>query len=206
VSTLCKLCEKRRARRHCPGVSAEICPQCCGTGREITVDCPLDCPFLREARLHERPAPVTEKDIPNLDIPLKESFIEEHEREVMTLSLALARAIEHEKAVDFDAREAIESLVRTYRTLQSGLIYETRPQNPYAAGIQQRLVEAIEELRKSIAEDAGMEMLRDTDVLATLLFLQRLEIQHNNGRRRGRAFFDFLRTYFTEPAAPSVVV
>jgi hypothetical protein len=196
VSILCKLCEKRRARRYCPGVGADICPQCCGIGREITIDCPLDCPFLREARVHERPAPLTEKDIPNLDIPLKESFVEEHEQEVMTLSLALARAMEHEKAVDLDAREAIESLVRTYRTLQSGLIYETRPQNPYAAGIQERLIKSIEELGKSMT-------LRDVDVLATLVFLQRIEIQHNNGRLRGRAFFDFLRKYFPEPA-PSV--
>jgi hypothetical protein len=158
---------------------------------------------LREARVHERPAPLTEKDIPNLDIELKESFVQEHEHEVMALSLALARAMEQEKAVDLDAREAIGSLVSTYRTLQSGLIYETRPQNPYAAGIQERLTKAIEELRKAIAEEAGIEMLRDKDVLATLVFLQRLEIQHNNGRRRGRAFFDFLRTYFPEPA-PSV--
>jgi hypothetical protein len=163
----------------------------------------MGCPFLREARVHERPAPLTEKDIPNLDIQLKESFVQDHEHEVMALSLALARAMDHEKAVDLDAREALESLVRTYRTLQSGLIYETRPQNPYAAGIQEWLVKAIEDLRKSIAEEAGMQMLRDTDVLATLVFLQRVEIQHNNGRRRGRAFFDFLRTYFPEPA-PSV--
>jgi uncharacterized protein (DUF2252 family) len=152
---------------------------------------------LREARVHERPAPLTQKDIPNLDIELKETFIQEHEREVMALSLALARAMEREKAVDSDAREAIESLVKTYRTLQSGLIYESRPQNPYAAGIQERLMKAIDELRKSMAEEAE---LRDTDVLATLVFLQRLEIQHNNGRIRGRAFFDFLRTYFPEPA------
>ena len=200
MSILCKLCEKRRARRHCPGVGADICPQCCGTGREITIDCPLECPFLREARVHERPAPLSEKDIPNLDIPLKESFIQDHEREVMELSLALERAMQREKAVDLDAREAIESLIRTYRTLQSGLIYETRPQNPYAAGIQERLQKSIEELRKSMAEDAGMQVLRDSDLLATLVFLQRLEIQHNNGRPRGRAFFDFLRTYFPEPA------
>jgi hypothetical protein len=205
VSILCKLCEKRRARRHCPGVGADICPQCCGTGREITIDCPLDCPFLRDARVHERPAPLTEKDIPNLDIKLKESFVQDHEHEVMALSLAMARAMEQEKAVDLDAREAIESLVKTYRTLQSGLIYESRPQNPYAAGIQERLTQAIEDLRKSMAEEAGMQTLRDTDILATLVFLQRLEIQHNNGRRRGRAFFDFLRTYFPEPK-PSVEV
>lgn len=200
MSTLCKLCEKRRARRHCPGASGDICPQCCGTGREITIDCPLDCEFLRDARVHERAAPLTEKDIPNLDIELKEDFIRQHEREVMSLSLALARAMDREKAVDLDAREAIESLVKTYRTLQSGLIYETRPQNPYAAGIQERMTQAIEELRQAMAEDAGIETLRDKDVLATLVFLQRLEIQHNNGRTRGRAFFDFLRTYFPEPS------
>lgn len=160
---------------------------------------------MREARVHERPTPLSEKEIPNVDIQLKESFVQEHEHELMALSLALARAMEQEKAVDLDAQEAIEALVRTYRTLQSGLIYETRPQNPYAAGIQERLIQAIEELRKSIAEEAGMQTLRDADVLATLVFLQRLELQHNNGRRRGRAFFDFLRTYFPEPA-PAVQI
>ncbi len=199
MSNLCKQCEKRRARRHCPGIAADICPQCCGTGRENTIDCPLDCEFLREARVHEHPLPLAEKDIPNLDIRLKEDFLQEHEREVMTLSLALARAMDREKAVDLDAREALDALVRTYRTLQSGLIYETRPQNPYAAAIQARLIEAIEELRKAMAEEAGMQVLRDADILATLVFLERLEIQHNNGRRRGRAFFDFLRMYFPEP-------
>ncbi len=199
MSNVCKQCEKRRARRHCPGIGADICPQCCGTGRENTIDCPLDCAFLREARLHEHPLPLAEKDIPNLDIRLKEDFLQEHEREVMALSLALARAMDREKAVDLDAREALDSLVRTYRTLQSGRIYETRPQNPYAAAIQSRLIEAIEELRKAMAEEAGMQVLRDADILATLVFLQRLEIQHNNSRRRGRAFFDFLRVYFPEP-------
>jgi hypothetical protein len=31
------------------------------------------------------------------------------------------------------------------------------------------------------------------------VFLQRLEIPHNNGRRRGRAFYDLLQTYFPAP-------
>ena len=38
--------------------------------------------------------------------------------------------------------------------------------------------------------------MRDADLLGVLVFLQRLELQHNNGRRRGRAFFDFLRATF----------
>jgi hypothetical protein len=204
VTTLCKICEKRRARRYCPGVTGDICPVCCGTERENTIDCPLDCVYLQEARRHDRPVPITADDLPNKDIRLSEEFVREHEAVVMFMTLALARAMEKEKAVDFDAREALESVIRTYRTLQSGLIYETRPQNPYAAAIQSALQDSVEELRKRLAEKAGMQTLRDGDVLGTAVFLQRLEIQHNNGRRRGRAFFDFLRSYFPAPATASV--
>jgi hypothetical protein len=83
------------------------------------------------------------------------------------------------------------------------LIYESKPQNPYAAGVQEALKAGIEDLRKRIAEEAGLQVsagLRDKDLLGVLVFLQRLEIQHNNGRRKGRAFLDFLRSYF--PSAP----
>jgi hypothetical protein len=96
-------------------------------------------------------------------------------------------------------------MIKTYRTLESGLIYESKPQNPYAAAIQDAMKAAIEELRKSLTEEAGLQVsqgLRDSHLLGVLVFLQRLEIQHNNGRRKGRAFLDFLRGYF--PAAQSL--
>jgi hypothetical protein len=38
-----------------------------------------------------------------------------------------------------------------------------------------------------------MSTIRDSDVLGVLVFLQHLELQLNNGRRRGRAFLDALR-------------
>jgi hypothetical protein len=204
VSTLCKLCEKKRARRYCPGVGGEICPGCCGAERENSIDCPSECEYLQEARLHEHPAAFDEKDIPNQDIRVSEQFVREHENVVMWLALALARAMAAEKGVDGDAREALDALIRTYRTLESGLIYETRPQNPYAVAIQEALKGSIEELRKHITEESGMNTLRDADVLGALVFLQRLELQHRNGRRRGRAFYDFLRAYFPAPASLQV--
>jgi len=201
----CKICGKRRAKRHCPGVQGEICPVCCGTERENTVDCPLECEYLREARAHERPVAIAEEDLPNKDIRLTEDFVRKQERVVTWLAHALARAMEARRCVDSDAREGLEALIKTYRTLESGLIYETHPQNPYAAQIQDDLKTAIEELRKTLTESAGMQVLRDADVLGALVFLQRLELQHNNGRRRGRAFFDFLRTYFPSRERPAVV-
>ncbi len=132
---------------------------------------------------------------------MSEDFVREHEPIVMWLTLSLGRSMEKERAVDGDAREAIQAMIQTYRTRESGLIYETRPANPFAAAIQQTLTESIEELHKHVAKETGMHTLRDAEVLGALVFLQRIELQHNNGRRRGRAFYDFLRGYF--PDAPA---
>jgi len=206
VNNPCKLCEKRRAKRHCPGVEGEICAVCCGTERENTIDCPSHCEYLREARVHDRPVPISEADLPNKDVQVSEDFIRKQEHVVMWLGHALARVMEARRSVDSDAREGLESLIKTYRTLESGLIYETRPSNPYAADIQEALKQAADQLRKNLAETSGMQTLRDADVLGSLVFLQRLELQHNNGRRRGRAFFDFLHAYFPAPAPPPTVV
>jgi len=205
VNLLCKICNKRRARRHCPGVEGEICAQCCGTERENTVDCPFDCEHLRESRHHAQLAPIPAAEIPNKDVRVPEDFIREHEHLIGWLTAALARAMEQERAVDFDAREALEAMIRTYRTLESGLIYETKPQNPYAASIQGTLGQSIEELRAELAKESGMHTLRDAEILGALVFLQRLEMQHNNGRKRGRAFSDFLRGFFPREPAPSAV-
>jgi hypothetical protein len=195
------LCEKKRARRYCPGVGGEICPTCCGAERENTIACPFECEYLQAAREHERPVELPldqfpDHELPNKDIRITESFLRNQDHLVIWLSHSLVRAMESGQAVDFDAREALDAIIKTYRTLQSGLVYETKPQNPYAAAIQQKLNEAIEELRKSVAEEAGMQLLKDSDVLGVLVFLQRMEIQHNNGRKKGRAFLQFLRNYF----------
>ncbi len=204
----CKICEKKRARRNCPGVGGEICPSCCAEGRENTVDCPLDCEFLQASRAHERPPELREEDFPggfpNKDVKLTEDFLRAQEHLVIYVSHSLARAMEAAKAIDTDARDAIDAMIRTLKTSQSGLIYESRPDNPYAAKIQESLRNGIEELRKRVMEESGQALLKDTDLLGVLVFLQRLEIQHNNGRRRSRAFLDFLRGYF--PPAPEQAV
>src|SRR5262249_35167109 len=154
--------------------------------------CPLDCEHLQAARRHEQPAPID--DVPNKDVRVSEEFLREHEPILLWISMALAQSMEKQRAVDFDAREALESIIKTYRTRESGLIYESRPQNPYAAAIQDAIRESIAELDQRLAQETGMHSLRDSEVLGILVFLQRLELQHNNGRRRGRAFYGFLQT------------
>jgi len=196
----CQICGVRKPKRYCPGVRGDICPQCCGTEREVTVDCPLDCEYLRESRLHERPPQEgADTPFPNRDVNVTEQFLHDHEALVIFLSAELlAATMATAGAVDTDIREALDALIRTYRTLQSGLIYETRPANLVAMNIQVGVQQAVDALRKKLSEH-GTTGIRDAEILGVLVFLQRLELAHNNGRQRGRAFIDFLRANFPAP-------
>jgi hypothetical protein len=164
----------------------------------VTISCPFDCEYLREARLHEKLVTPDASEIPNQDIRVTERFLSDHEDLFILASLSLLRAaLETSGAVDSDVREALDSLIRTHRTLQSGLYYESKPDNLIAASIQSRFQDQIADLRKRVAEK-GVGTFRDAELLGMLVFLQRLALQHNNGRPRGRAFLDLLRTQFPQ--------
>jgi hypothetical protein len=190
----CKICEIRRPKRSCPAVGGEICSICCGQQRETTLDCPLDCEYLAEARKHEPENQENPDNFPNQDVRLSDTFLRDNEELLVALGRAVLMAGRGTPgAVDFAVREALAALIRTQRTLESGLYYETRPENPVAAELCRRIQEAAAEFRRQETERLQMTRTRDTDVLGILVFLQRLEITRNNGRKRGRAFLDFLR-------------
>src|SRR5450631_3297005 len=89
---LCKICGKRRAKRACPAVLGDICAICCGTEREVSLSCPLDCEYLEEAHHRENPIPVLEKDLSNLDIEVTEEFMGEHEELLLFCVYSLLQA------------------------------------------------------------------------------------------------------------------
>jgi hypothetical protein len=200
----CALCETRRPRRYCPGVRGDICTTCCGTEREVTVSCPLDCEYLREARKHDRTPPIDPAQVPNRDIKVADELLNQNEPLLAFLSMTLTRiASERPELVDFDMREALDALIRTYRTLQSGVYYESRPNNPLAAHICDVLQAGIAKFRQDETERLGMTKTRDADILGLLVFLQRFELDQNNGRRKGRAFLDALHVIYGEEAGPA---
>jgi hypothetical protein len=187
-------------------VRGDICTLCCGTEREVSVDCPLDCQYLREAHKHEKPIPIDPATLPNRDVPVSEEFLQENEGFLNFLAGSLVRAaLDRPEVVDFDIREALDASIRTCRTLESGLFYESIPANPLAAGLCRVMQDAVAEFRKAEAEHLGMHKTRERAVLGLLVFLQHFELSYNNGRRRGRAFLDALRdVYASEPeAAPA---
>ncbi len=169
----------------------------------MTVDCPFDCEFLAEGRRHEKRAELDPTTIPNADIRVTESFLGENEPLLMVASRALFEAAAQVPGViDLDVREALEAMIKTYRTAQSGLVYESRPANPLAAAIQQILDQQLNAYREAMTQRAGMNVIRDASILGVLAFLQRMEMQQNNGRRRGRAFLHMLSGFAPPPPPP----
>lgn len=186
-----------------------ICPICCGTEREVSISCPLDCEYLREARLHESksrhdkeehaaPAPM-----PHSDVPLTEDFLRQHNDLLMFCGVSLLQAaLETPGAVDRDVVGALEALIRTQRTLESGLVYQTRAGDQIAAAIQARMEKALEDYQRLRHEREGLAGYRTAEILGVLVFLIRLSSRLVNDRRRGRPFIEYLSQEMPLPAPP----
>lgn len=192
----CALCHVRRPRRSCPGVHGEICTICCGQEREVSVNCPLECEFLQDARLHDKPVPLDEAKVPHREIRITEKFLADNEELMLFVGQKLgSAALEIPGVIDFDMRAALEALIRTYQTLQSGVYYETRPDNALAARVFAAVQDGIAEFRRLEQERLGLPKTRDVDLLGVLVFFERLELDRNNGRPRGRGFIHMLQGF-----------
>jgi hypothetical protein len=132
---------------------------------------------------------------------LSEGVLEENQEFLEFLGQALGRAAIAASGVrDSDIREALDASVRTHRTLQTGLVYESLPANPLAADLYRALEAAIAEFRSQEADRLGVHKTRESTILGLLVFLQHFEMSYNNGRPRGRAFLDALLNFYSAEA------
>jgi hypothetical protein len=208
---LCKICGKRRARRACPAVRGDICPICCGSEREVSLACPLECEYLQEAHRHEKPVPLSEKQASNADVQVTEEFLAEHEELLLFCIYSLVEAsLRTPGAVDSDVLAALEALIQTHRTLESGLVYETRAENSIAAAVQRSFAASLADYQKLRAEREALSTVRNSEIFKALVFLHRLGQQNQNGRPRGRMYVDLLRQMTpeqrVEEPAPSIIL
>lgn len=210
----CSLCEKRPAKRFCPAKQEKICAVCCGTEREVTLDCPSACPYLQQARRYDaehRPPP-DPADIPFPQTDVPRHLIHERRVELNGLGLTILQyARQFSDLTDSDVLEALQALAETYRTLGSGILYERPPAAPLPQGLYAALGQFLNEAKKADAERAGFPTLRDSEVFLLLVFLLRVGRHQTSGRRRSRAFLDFLRAQYasvpeSSPEAPRIIV
>src|SRR5712671_137700 len=135
-AVLCAICHKRKAKRHCPGVRGEICAICCGTEREVTVDCPFDCIYLKESRRYDWKKSPPLDSLPFPETEVTEGFLAENEQFIGQIGLVLLNyALENPKTTDHDLKGALEKMVRTDETLSSGIYYESVPEESSQIGL-----------------------------------------------------------------------
>lgn len=198
----CAICEIRKEKRFCPAVHGRICPQCCGEQREVTLDCPSDCPYLIQAREHEKPRPADQIDPAGLflQIEVSDQFMYEKEHLLMGLTYALAKAAKADRSLhDQDLIASLSMLAQSYeRRLNSGLHYEQTLAKDSQRRAAAEVETMIKEYREAEQKHAGYSTLRDSEVLKALVFLARLAYGRTSGRPKSRAFVEFLVAQFPE--------
>lgn len=198
---VCPICNKRKAERYCPAKGEKICAVCCGTEREVTIDCPTDCPYLiaahRYEEEHRKPVPAAEVPFP--DAQFSSDLIHEHRPVVSALGYAILKfAAAQPSLVDADALAALGALAETFRTLRSGIYYEKPPDAPLPHALYGELAKMMQELKQQDAERAGFTRVKDTEIFYLLVFLLRVGKYRTNGRPRARGFLEFLRAQYPE--------
>ena len=209
----CPICEKRKAERFCPAKGERICAVCCGTEREVTLDCPSDCSYLISAHRYEdqHRKPLSSGEIPFPDVELSPDLIHEQRPLLSGLGFALLQFAATQKTLnDADALAALAALAETYRTLGSGLYYEKLPDAPLPSLLYGELAKFIAAFKKQDAERTGFTRVKDTEIFHLLVFLLRVGKQQTNGRPRSKRFLDFLRAQYpnsaNEPETPRIIL
>jgi hypothetical protein len=209
----CPICQKRPPRRYCPAKAEDICAVCCGTEREVSIDCPADCPYLVASRQYNRERrDIDWSQIPFADTKIPSSFVPAHEKLLLAISYAVCLHARDERlTVDSDVLASLQALAETYKTLESGIYYEKPPEFRLQRELYDKLKATIDEFKKNEAQQMNSASVRDGEVRDALIFLTQLGATRTNGRPKGRAYLDFLRTQFkseelSKPASNVVIL
>jgi hypothetical protein len=133
--------------------------------------------------------------VPFADVKIPFEFAQSHTLLLIALMSSIWEyAQEHRQVVDTDAIAALQALAETYRTLSSGLYYEKPPDYLYRRELYHALKAGLENFKQAETQKAGMVVTRDSEIRDTLIFLTQLGATRENGRAKGRAFLDLIRS------------
>src|SRR6185436_16790648 len=115
---MCPLCSSRSGKRYCPAKDAQICAVCCGTKREIEIDCPSTCNYLKASRSYEAEKPTIDPELVAKIRKYDNSFVQRFNFVLMTVNQAvLEERLSSSWLVDRDVIEVYKALAATMRTL-----------------------------------------------------------------------------------------
>jgi hypothetical protein len=187
-------------KRLCPARAESICSICCGTEREVTIDCPSDCVHLVASREYDLTRlEIDWAKVPFAEVKFQRSFAETQGPLLAEFDYAICQfAADHRELVDADVLGAVQTVAETYRTQASGIIYEKPLDYPLQRALYSHLKTAVTGFREKLAQGAGIATatVRDSEVRDALIFLTQLCAVHMNERPKGRAYLDLIRQQF----------
>jgi hypothetical protein len=194
MTLACPICQKRKAKRYCPAKAENICSICCGTEREVTIDCPADCPHLMASRQYDDTRrEIDWKSLPFADVEIDRSVIVTHAALLSRLNRVICDyARQNPALVDTDVSAVLNALAEAYQRLANGLYYEQPPAYSLQRGLYAALERVLTDFRMAENEGPGLISTHDSEIRDVLIFLAQLGATRTNGRPKGRAFLDLL--------------
>jgi hypothetical protein len=200
----CPICQKRKPQRFCPALAQDICSVCCGTEREVTIDCHADCPHLIASRSYDFERRKFDwSKLPFADTKIPASFATGHPMLLRALGYEICvYARNNSLTVDTDVLASLQALAESYRTLSSGIYYERPPDYLLQRELYQGLKSAIEAYKNEVAHQGNLVGVRDSEIRDALIFFTQLGARFFNGRPKSRAYLDLLRNDFMREEFP----
>jgi hypothetical protein len=193
------LCSERTAKRYCPAKETQICAVCCGTKREIEIDCPSSCGYLKASRSYEAEKPVIDSELLSKIRKYDDAFVHKfhHVLDMINRSVVEER-MGSPWLVDLDVVEVYKAVAATMRTLSSGIYYESLPDGPVRIALYKRIKEGIDQLmRPDVAGDHPV--LKATEAVDVLDFITYAAQANSSVRPRSRRYLDWISDTFGYP-------
>jgi hypothetical protein len=169
---------------------------CCGTKREIEIDCPSSCSYLKASRSYEAEKPIIDPELLAKMRKYDNSFIERYDHILATINQTVAEErLSSPWLVDNDVIEVYKALAATMKTLSSGIYYESLPQGTVRLSLFRHLKDAFEGLMKPdpASEHPVLKASEAVDVLDFATFAAQM---NSSVRPRSRRYLDWISEHF----------
>jgi hypothetical protein len=208
----CVLCSRRKGKRFCPAKNALICAQCCGEKRVLEIDCPESCEYLKIGRSRESQQEGVRffRTSDPGEQTKRARVLDKFEPVIVDIQtlIALERQAVHD-LTDGDVADALDCLIKTLRTEEKGILYETTSGNLRAESLRRQLVGLVESYRHPKEPERPRVPL--TDAIECLEVLHAVIARHLESGPTALSFVDFLgrnlkRSDRSGPSPSSIII
>jgi hypothetical protein len=195
----CPLCSTRPSKRYCPAKNLQICAVCCGTKREIEIDCPSSCVYLKASRSYEAEKPIIDPELVAKIRKYDDTFISRFHHVLMVINgTVVEERMNSSWLVDNDVIEVYKALASTMRTLSSGIYYESLPEGTVRLSLFRRLKDTVDALMKPDPA-SDRPVLKASEAVDILDFVTFAAQMNSSVRPRSRRYLDWLADTFGYP-------